>query len=339
MSASEKDQSLPKTARALIFKSDTKALALKPSYLLPVPDPHKNDHLIKVQTTALCARELIWPINFPDAMFAENPSRLIIPGYDLAGTVISSPPGSPFKPGYEIFARTRPSRQGNCRDYTIVRTEEMALKPKGMDWVDAASVPLSAETAWQMLFEKAGVSGMNDPAWTGKKVLINAAAGAVGGWAVQFAKLAGLHVIAQIGSAENDKFVKELGADETLNYRTTSLKEWAAENGRVDIVLDVLGGNTLQECWYCVKDGGALISIFEPPDGQRPEGLDARDVKNLFFIMEPNGEQLAEISKLLEHGKCRPNVDSVWSLEEYEKAFERSDGGHAKGKVVIKIAE
>jgi NADPH:quinone reductase-like Zn-dependent oxidoreductase len=147
---------------------------------------------------------------FPDAMFAENPSKLIIPGYDLAGTVVTSFPGSPFRSGVEIFARTRPSRQGNCRDYTIVRTEEMALKPKGMGSVDAASVPLSALTALQML-EKAGVNWMSDPASKGKTVLITAAAGGVGTWCVQLAKSAGLRIIAQIGSAENDELVRQLG--------------------------------------------------------------------------------------------------------------------------------
>jgi NADPH:quinone reductase-like Zn-dependent oxidoreductase len=334
----EKQKTLPETARALIFDPATTTFTLKSSHPLPVSDASKNEHVIKVSTTALCARELTWAVLFPDPMFAENPSKLIIPGYDLAGTVVTSFPGSPFKPGDEIFARTRPSRQGNCRDYTLARTEEMALKPKDMGWVDAASVPLSALTAWQMLFDKAGVNGLNDSASKGKRVLVTAAAGGVGTWLVQLAKLAGLHVIAQIGSAENDEFVRQLGADETVNYKKLDLKEWSTQQGQVDIVLDLLGGRTLEECWYCVRDGGALISISEPPEGRKPKHTE-KDVKNLFFIMEPDGKQLAEISKLLEEKACRPIVDSEERLEEYEKAFKRSDGGHTKGKVVIKIAE
>lgn len=338
MSTFKTEKKLLGTARALIFNPATMKFTLESSYPLPIPDARKNEHLIKVETTALCARELTWSQLFPDVIFAENPSKLIIPGYDLAGTVVTSSPGSPFMPGDEIFARTRPNRQGNSRDYTIARMEEMALKPKHMDWVDAASVPLSALTALQML-KKAGVSGMNDPASKGKTVLVTAAAGGVGTWLVQLAKLAGLHVIAQIGSPENEKLVRGLGADETVNYKEKNLKEWSAQNGQVDIILDMIGGQTLEDCWYCVENGGALVSIVEPTEGRKPEGLEKRDVRNLFLIMEPDGKQLAEISKLLEEKGCKPVVDSVWSLEEYEKAFERSEGGHARGKVIIKIAE
>jgi NADPH:quinone reductase-like Zn-dependent oxidoreductase len=183
------------------------------------------------------------------------------------------------------------------------------------------------------------VKGLDDPTAKGKRVLVTASAGGVGVWLVQLARIAGLHVVAQVGSPENDKFVRELGASETVNYKTTSLKEWARKEGPVDIVVNLVGGKTLEDAWFCVKDGGALISIFEPTGPRRPEGLEKKDVRDLFFIMEPNGEQLAKISKLLIGGKCRPVLDSVWGFDEYEKAFERLDGGHAKGKVVVKVTE
>lgn len=200
-------------------------------------------------------------------------------------------------------------------------------------------MPLSALSAWQALFEHGGVNGLDDATAKGKRVLVTAAAGGVGVWLVQLARIAGLQVVAQIGSPENDKLVRELGASETVNYKTTSLKEWARKEGPVDIVFDLVGGKTLEEAWFCVKDGGALVSIVEPTEPRRPDGLETKDVKDLFFAMEPNGEQLGKISKLLSEGKCRPVVDSVWDLEEYEKAFERLNGGHARGKVVIKVAK
>ena len=156
---------------------------------------------------------------------------------------------------------------------------------------------------------------------------------------MQLAKIAGLHVVAQVGGAENDGFVRELGAAETVNYRTESLKTWAEREGQVDIVVDDLGGKTLEDAWFAVKDGGALVSIFEPPEGRRPEVLKEKVVKNNFFIMKPNGEHLAKIARLLDKGQCKPVVDSVWNFEDYEKAFERLDGGHARGKVVIKVAD
>ena len=329
----------PDTAKTLTFDVSSKSLKLKSSYPIPRPDPAKSDHLIQVKTTALCARELEWPILFSEYIFAENPDKVVTPGYDLAGTIIASPPDSPFRPGEEIYARTRASRPGNCREYTIARTDEMALKPRTLSWVDAATVPLSAITAWQALFEHAGLKGLDDPNARGKRLLVTAAAGGVGIWLVQLASTAGLEVVAQIGSPQNDEFMRALGASETINYRTTSLKEWADKQGPADIVVDSVGGSTLEEEWFCVKDGGVLISIVEPPEPRKPNRLEKRDVKALFFIMEPNGQHLAQISKSLEDGRCRPVVDSVFQLDDFEKAFERLNGGHSRGKIVVKVAE
>ena len=328
---------LPATVRTLIFNPDTNALRLfsKPP---PEVDESRGDHLIRVQATALCARELCWPVEFPSAIYADNPSRQITPGYDLAGTVITSPAGSPFNPGDDIFARTLPSRPGNSREYTIARTDELALKPRRLGWEEAATVPLSAITAWQVLFEHGGVKGLNDPDSQGKRILITAAAGGVGVWLVQLARVAGLHVVAQIGSKDNEGFVRDLGAVETVNYKETSLKEWAENGGKADIVLHSLGGKTLEECWYCVNDGGLLISIVKPTEESKPAGFE-RDVRNLFFIMRPDGKQLAEIAALLEKSECRPILDSVWELEEYEKAFQKLEDGHARGKIVIKVLQ
>ena len=215
----------------------------------------------------------------------------------------------------------------------------MALKPKKLGWVEAASVPLSAITAWQALFVHSGVSGLDDPDSKGKKVLVTAAAGGVGVWLVQLARIAGLHVIAQVGNEKNDALVRKLGAAETVNYKTTGLREWAEEHGQVDILIDCLGGKALEDAWFAVKEGGYLNSIFEPPVNRRPVELKGKAVENKFFIMEPNGQQLAVITRLIDEDKCETVVDSVWKLEEYGGAFKRLDSGHANGKVVIKVAE
>jgi NADPH:quinone reductase-like Zn-dependent oxidoreductase len=180
MTESTTAQKLPRTARTLIFDLSTQTLHLEPSHAIPVTDSARNDHLIRVHTIALCSNELKWPILFPAALLADNPDKQITPGYDLAGTVVTSPPNSPFQPGTEIYTRTRASRPGNCREYTIARTEEIALKPQILDWVDAATVPLSALSAWQALFEHGGVNGLDDATAKGKRVLVTAAAGGVG---------------------------------------------------------------------------------------------------------------------------------------------------------------
>ncbi len=351
----DRESSLPSTAKTVIYDLSTRTLQLHRSVPLPTPDPTRGDHLIRVHTTALCARELEWPFLFPDAIFSDNPERVIIPGYDLGGTVVTAPPASRFRPGDEIYARTPASRSGNCREYTIARTGEMALKPKELDWVQTACVPLSVLTAWQALFVHGGVEleglveralgGSGDGGGGGgkKRVLVTAAAGGVGIWLVQLARIAGCEVVAQVGSLENDKFIRALGASQTINYREVGLKQWVDldSNNEVDIAIDSVGGKTLEESWYCVKDGGTLISIVETPETRRPDGWEQmerkKDLKSLFFIMEPIGSQLTEVSKLIDKGLCEPVVDSVWDLEDIEKAFERLNSGHPRGKVVVKV--
>ncbi|KAL8753296.1 MAG: hypothetical protein Q9184_005464 [Pyrenodesmia sp. 2 TL-2023] len=330
---------LPSTAKKLVYEVESQTFHFYTSSPLPTPDYSKDDHLILVKATALCNRELVWPTLFPEAIFSENPERQIVPGYDVAGVVLSSPPQSRFRQGDEIIARTRPNRPGNCREYGICRSEEMAPKPQNLSWAEAASIPVSALTAWQALFEHAGVQGFQDPSFEGKRVLIIAAAGSVGVWLVQLAKMAGLRVIAQVGSPENGELVKDLGATEVINYRTTSLKDWAAHHEPVDVVFDLLGRESLGDAWYCVKDHGSLISIVEPPEERVPADFRGKGVKSNFFILSPNSRQLKEISKMANDGRCITLVDSIWKLEEYEEAFARMTGGHARGKVVIQISE
>ncbi|KAL8654155.1 MAG: hypothetical protein Q9226_003542 [Calogaya cf. arnoldii] len=329
----------PTTAKSLIYDVSSNSFHFDPAAPVVVPDPAQDDHLIRVHSTALCNRELDWPALYPSAIFSDNPDGLITPGYDVSGTIITAPPGSRFQPGNEIIARTTPSRPGNCREYSICRSVEMALKPQKLDWAEAASIPVSALTAWQALFEHAGVRGFDDPQSKGKKILIIAAAGSVGIWLVQLAKMAGLEVIAQVGSLENGKLVKGLGAADVINYKTQGLKDWANRHGRVDIVLDCVGGKTLEDAWFCVKDDGYLISIVEPPLDRMPEGFRGNAVKSEFFILSPNSQQLGEMSKFANDGRFVTMVDSIWAFEDYEEAFARMRGGHARGKVVIQICK
>lgn len=327
----------PSAAKALIYDHLSQTFHFDSSYPVPIPDPERDDHLIRVHTTALCKGELAWPTFFPDAIFSDNPSKQIIPSYDVAGTVLTSPPNSRFHPGDEIIARTRPNRPGNCREYSICRSVEMAFKPPKLSWADAASIPVSALTAWQALFEHARVQGFDDPKARGKRVLIVAAAGSVGIWLTRLAKMASLEVIAQVGSEENDELVRKLGAAEVVNYRTTSLRDWAEKNGPVDVVFDLLGGKALEDAWFCVRDEGALISIVEPPEQRRPPELQNKPVENKFFILTPDSQQLAKLAEFANEGQCMTLVDSIWSLENHEGAFARLSDGHPRGKVVIEV--
>ena len=302
----------------------------------PVPNPNfeLNEHLIRVHTVAPCAGELLWTANYP---VPDPQSKVLIPCDDVAGTVIAAPPSSPFKVGDEVYGRTNYHRTGCAAEYAIGRTEELALKPKNLSWAEAVTVPLSSLTAWQAFFVQAGLGEFSPDSYRGKRVLVTAASGGVGIWAVQLAKLAGAEVVGTCGP-KNVDFVRSLGATEVLDYTVTSMKEWAqTEGNKVDLVLDCVGKKTLEDAWWAVKDGGVLISIYQPPEMVKPADWAGKDVRNLFFIMVPDGDSLARISKSIEEGKCKPVLHSVWPLEKFEEAFKVADSGHARGKVVIDL--
>jgi len=223
----------------------------------------------------------------------------------------------------------------------------MAKKPKNLSWAEAAACPMSAETAWQALFvhsggvlrAEAGVGGK------GKRVFVTAASGGVGVWVVQLAKWVGATVVGSC-SGRNEEWVRGLGADEVVE-RGIDLKGWVeegdadgkGEDRMVDIVVDCFGGRVLEEAWWIVKEGGMVVSIFEEPEGRRPEGCEVRVAKSLFFVMGSDGEQLGEVTRLVEEGVCRPSVDWVVPFGEFERAFERVASGGTRGKVVLDLED
>ena len=172
---------------------------------------------------------------------------------------------------------------------------------------------------------------------------ITKAAGGVGIWAVQLAKLINLHVTATTGPYNAD-FVRTLGADIILDYRKTNNRTWVAEDPaarKVEIVLDCIGPPALEQAWHAVKAGGQVSTIAHPHDMnfereiERPAGVD-ESVEGRFFIMHPSGVQLGEISRLIEEGKVGSMVDSVYKLEEFEQALGRMAGGGTRDKVVLR---
>ncbi|KAJ5166134.1 NAD(P)-binding protein [Penicillium canariense] len=307
---------------------------------LPVIDPSLGEHLIRVKACAPCAGELLWPKNFPPP----NP-RELVPCPDVAGVVVSGPEDSPFQPGDEVYARTNYVRPGNAREFSVGVTDELAHKPKGLSWVAAAAIPVSAETAWQILFIHAGIAvdaetdfAAAQTAWNGKRVLVTASSGGVGMWVVQLATLLGAEVIGTCGTA-NIPLVQSLGAKEVLDYRHTNLREWAEQPGKkVDVVIDCIGRQSLEDAWWTVRNGGVVLSIFQPPKQVCPTDYKGTGVKDVFFVMEPVRRHLEEITKLVELGKCHGMVDSVWPLDQYREAFKRLDSGHARGKIVFDLS-
>ncbi|KAH7087893.1 alcohol dehydrogenase [Paraphoma chrysanthemicola] len=308
--------------RALIRAKPDYTLSLDPSHPEPTIAGSPDCYIIQTKAVALTRGELTWP----EPLEPDTP----IPGYDFAGVIISAPTTcgeKGFETGSEVYGFTFPfSRQGNARDVTVAE--------------EAASVPLSALTAWQGLFIHGGMSPPNTSSNATKRVLVTAASGGVGIWAVQLAHQAGIEVVATCGSS-NVAIVSDLGADMVLDYTKTDLVDWVnedCEKRRFDTVLDCIGGQTLTDAWRLVKTNGTVVSVAEPPNSKRPLAGVAEGVQGVWFIVEADHRQLDRITDLIERGKCRCKVDRVYALEEWKEAFDRLESGHARGKIVLRMS-
>jgi NADPH:quinone reductase-like Zn-dependent oxidoreductase len=217
----------------------------------PQPHPGPGEVLVRVYATGIIANELKWDETYQTT--AGSPRALPIPGRDLSGVVEEVGPGvTTLVKGSEVYAMLGYGRDGAEADYTLALLGELVPKPSTLDHVQAAAVPLSALTAWQALFGHAHLAG-------GQSVLIHGAAGGVGVFAVQLVHWAGAQVIAT-ASARNRDFLRELGANEIIDYTTTRFEEVVHD---VDLVFDTVGGDTLQRSWQVIKPAGVLVSIVK----------------------------------------------------------------------------
>ena len=225
-----------------------------------------------------------------------------------------------FRSGDEVYGTIK---AGGYADFVIVKPEEIAIKPKNIDFNAAAGVPLGALTAWQAMFDVANLGN-------GQRVLITAASGGVGSLAVQIAKSRGCYVVG-LASGRNEDFVKSLGADEFINYQETAFENVIKD---MDVVFDLVGGDTFEKSVQCLKPGGFLVTAVAFPD------KDLQEKKNIKFarvVSKPNPDQLNKISKLVEEEKLIPTVTSVFSLDDVKAAHRLSKSGHSKGKIVLEV--
>lgn len=311
---------------------------------VPVPT-HPEDVLVKVHATAPVKGELDWAVWFPD-FIPEN--KIPIPGQDLAGTVVSAPVNSGFKAGDEVYARIEASRPGAAAEYVLARVPELAIRPKNLSWAETAATPISALTAYQSLFTQGTLDPLalsGDTAALDKnakiRVLITAGAGGVGSWAVQLAREAGAAAVVAVVGPKNIDFVRELGATEVMDYTKESICDWVAkdaESREVDLVFDCIGGPSLAQSWYAVRDGGSLISVCGVPEESRPQDV-KKEVRSLFFVITPLGKDLDILTGLLEAGKLKPNIDSVVGFSEFAEAWAKVESGRARGKVIVMVSD
>src|SRR5215831_8136036 len=285
----------------------------------PQPQPGPGEALVRIGASGVIANELKWDETYQTVTGAPRPFP--VPGPDLSGVVVAAGPGvTDLAVGDTVYAMLGYGRDGAEEEYTIALPSELAPRPRTLDDIQAAASPLSALTAWQALFVHGGLAA-------GQTALIHGAAGGVGVFATQLARWKGARVIVT-SSARDADFVRELGADEVLDYATTRFEEMVHD---VDLVFDTVGGETLARSWQVVKPGGALVSVVSPLSGQPLR----EDIRYIYFIVEPSGAQLREIGALIDAGQIHPVVDQVFPLAQARQAYEAAATGHPRGKIVI----
>jgi len=278
--------------------------------------PKEGEALVRVHAAAITRDELDWPVDRLPA----------IPSYEFSGVVAGV--GSEVTDiaiGEEIYALSPFDRDGAAADYITVQEEFLAPKPKTINHVQSASIPLAGLTAWQGLFEHGELR-------EGQTILIHGASGGVGQFAVQFARQRGANVIGTVSTA-NLAAAHQLGVDKVIDYTTTQFEDVV---GEVDLVFDTVGGDRLKNSPAVIRKGGKLISVAsEPPK----EKADALGIESLYFIVSPNRGQLVEIAKMVDSGILQLAIADVFPLSSSREAFERSLLPHRSGKIVLRVAD
>ncbi len=242
-----------------------------------------------------------------------------IPGHEFSGTVAGLGAGvTGYSLGDAVFGLNDWFAEGATAEFCITKPSNLSLKPSSLSHIEAASVPISLLTAWQGLHVQAKLQ-------KGERVLIHGGAGAVGLFAVQLAKSRGAYVIATSSKANID-FVKQLGANEVIDYRERRFEE----AGIVDVIFDTVGGETLDRSWDLLKPSGRLVTIAAEVESS----TDPRE-KSAYFIVEQDGEQLASLGKLFDSGELKAFVKAELPMEEADHAYSGSIAGNP-GKLIIR---
>jgi NADPH:quinone reductase-like Zn-dependent oxidoreductase len=277
---------------------------------MPTPSESAGRILVKVHATSVNP----WDFKLASGIFRQMVQMKLpyVPGGDFAGVVVAS--------GQEVY--------GNCphgayAQFVAAPTASIAPKPKKLSFVEAASVPVAAQTAWQGLFEHGHLE-------SGQTVLIHAAAGGVGSFAVQLAHWKGAKVLAT-ASASSAEYVRSLGADAVIDYKATAF-ETVAKN--VDVVFDLIGGDTQTKSFGVLKRGGYLVSTVKPPINGEAE---KHGVHAMIMNMTPTTERLSRIAELLDSGAIKAVVTKTFPLEQAADAWREAMSGHTRGKVVLEV--
>ena len=287
---------------------------------IPVPEPRSGEVLVKVEAASL--NPVDYKIRGGKYPLVKDDRLPFVLGRDFSGTVAHSDVAA--MPAGTLVHGLLGIEHGSFAQYTVARADTLARVPGAIERIVAAAVPLAGLTAWQGLFDHGGLQA-------GQRVLIHAGAGGVGHLAVQFAKARGATVITTV-STHDVELARSLGADEVIDYRKERFESRLRD---IDLVFDLIGGDTQERSWAVLKKGGALVSTVQEPS---PEKADAIGVRAMRYAAAPNAGQLGEIDALIQAGKVRPIVARTFAYGDAKEALRGLEEGHGAGKLVLDMA-
>ncbi|MEH1849813.1 MAG: NADP-dependent oxidoreductase [Nostoc sp.] len=288
---------------------------------VPRPEPQAGQVLIQVYAAGV--NPIDWKIREGFFQQVYDYSLPVIAGADVAGVVASVGDGvTTLQPGQAVYGTADMALSGAYAEYAVGYADAIAPKPKTLDYIHAASVPIVAITAWQALFDGANLQPE-------QSVLIHGGAGGVGRYAIQLAKWKRARVIATASAANLDD-LRNLGADQAINYASQPFEQQVKD---VDVVLDLVGGETQARSWQIIRPGGVLVSTLGVPESGIPQGIKAVPV----FANLRTNSQLQQIAQLIDDGHIKASIEQVFELAEAAIAQEVSQHGHPRGKLVLQV--
>lgn len=288
---------------------------------LPIPSPGPGELLVRVAAAGVGP----WDALIREGKSKVSPPPPLILGSDLSGVVEALGPGvRGFQVGDHVYGVTNPQFCGAYAEYAVASAAMIARKPERLSYLEGASVPVVAVTAWQMLFEYAKVE-------KGQRILVLGAAGNVGAYAVQLAARAGLHPIATAGPKDSE-YVRGLGAETVLDWRAGKFEDSVPP---VDAVIDTVGGDTRERSFSTLKPGGILVSVVSTV----PAPLRS-DVRGVFFYVDVTTARLNTLGDLLDRAELATQVGTVLPLQKARTAHEMLAGApHKRGKIVLSVSD
>lgn len=319
---------IKKTMKAVLIEEFGGLDKLK---LTDVPRPHPSEGEVLIRIKAAGVNPVDWKVRIGRLEGRLHHKFPLILGWDLAGVIEETGYSvKRFKKGDEVYAYCRRPvvQHGTYAEYAAVPESYVSPRPRSLSFEESSSIPLAALTAYQAIYDAAKLKN-------GESVLIVGASGGVGGFAVQFAKMVGATVIG-VASEQNHSYLKELGADWTIDYVNTDFVDTFKNqfSDGADVVFNLVKGDTILKARECAKKGGRLVSIGDDPASRFP---DEKEIKLHYVFAEPNVIQLDHIRELVESGKLKTFVCAQYTLSEVKKAHEQMETGHTRGKIVLKV--